>query len=229
MSTARTAVPTISDRMGILYLDHAKIHTHENCVAATLSECTLRIPTATLTALFLGPGTSTPSSRIHPHGKPSRLKPSHSPRTTSSRLLAHDDRQFTPRTRGSIEDTLARVAPDPVHPAHAGIDHWATARAGLVLTFAPRTLGIDRRSPAGPSRCWGSPRARGDRSEDRRYRSAARRFAPRTRGSIDGPGDRRPDGCFHPAYAGIDQCAAAPDSTPTVHPACAGSTTNQCR
>lgn len=58
MSTARTALPTMSDRVGILYLEHAKIHANDTCMVATTTEQTVRIPTATLTAIFLGPGTS---------------------------------------------------------------------------------------------------------------------------------------------------------------------------
>lgn len=45
-------------RVGILYLEHAKIHTHDKCVVATTVKYTVRIPAATLTTIFLGPGTS---------------------------------------------------------------------------------------------------------------------------------------------------------------------------
>ncbi len=56
--TARTQLPTASDRIGILYLEHTKIHTSANMLLVTTSEATLAIPTATLTALFRRPGTS---------------------------------------------------------------------------------------------------------------------------------------------------------------------------
>jgi CRISPR-associated protein Cas1 len=63
-TTTRSAVPIMSNQVGILYLDHAKIDTHGSCVVATTSDSTLSIPTATLTALFLGPGTSISHSAI---------------------------------------------------------------------------------------------------------------------------------------------------------------------
>lgn len=58
MPAARTHLPTAADRVGVLHLEHAKIHTRNNCVVATTSDTSLLIPTATLTAIFLGPGTS---------------------------------------------------------------------------------------------------------------------------------------------------------------------------
>lgn len=57
-ATARTALPTSSDRIGILFLEHAKVYTRGSQVVAATAEATLMLPTAALTALFLGPGTS---------------------------------------------------------------------------------------------------------------------------------------------------------------------------
>lgn len=57
-TTPRTMLPTASDRIGILTLERARLHAQGNRVLAETTNTTVVIPTAALTAIFLGPGTS---------------------------------------------------------------------------------------------------------------------------------------------------------------------------
>lgn len=57
-TTTRTMLPTASDRIGILSLERARLHVQGNRVLAQTTHTTVVLPTAALTAIFLGPGTS---------------------------------------------------------------------------------------------------------------------------------------------------------------------------
>lgn len=50
-------LPTISDRMTFIYLEHCKISREDGAVTATDIEGTIYIPAAAITVLLLGPGT----------------------------------------------------------------------------------------------------------------------------------------------------------------------------
>ena len=51
------ALPTISDRMTFIYLEHCKISRENGAVTATDLDGTVYIPAAAITVLLLGPGT----------------------------------------------------------------------------------------------------------------------------------------------------------------------------
>lgn len=51
------ALPTISDRMTFIYLEHCKVSRENGAVTATDLDGTVYIPAAAITVLLLGPGT----------------------------------------------------------------------------------------------------------------------------------------------------------------------------
>ena len=51
------ALPTISDRMTFIYLEHCKVSRENGAVTATVLDGTVYIPAAAITVLLLGPGT----------------------------------------------------------------------------------------------------------------------------------------------------------------------------
>ena len=55
------ALPTISDRMTFIYLEHCKVSRENGAVTATDLDGTVYIPAAAITALLLGPGTLFPT------------------------------------------------------------------------------------------------------------------------------------------------------------------------
>lgn len=55
------ALPTISDRMTFIYLEHCKVSRENGAVTATDLDGTVYIPAAAITVLLLGPGTLFPS------------------------------------------------------------------------------------------------------------------------------------------------------------------------
>jgi hypothetical protein len=54
------ALPTISDRMTFIYLEHCKVRRENGAVTATDLDGTVYIPAAAITLLLLGPGTLFP-------------------------------------------------------------------------------------------------------------------------------------------------------------------------
>lgn len=56
--TPRTHLPAASDRVGILTLEKARVSVERGAVIASTQDAVLAIPVHTLTALFLGPGTT---------------------------------------------------------------------------------------------------------------------------------------------------------------------------
>lgn len=55
------ALPTISDRMTFIYLEHCKVSRENGAVTATDLDGTVYIPAAAITVLLLGPGTLFPA------------------------------------------------------------------------------------------------------------------------------------------------------------------------
>lgn len=55
------ALPTISDRMTFIYLEHCKVSRENGAVTATDLDGTVYIPAAAITVLLLGPGTLFPT------------------------------------------------------------------------------------------------------------------------------------------------------------------------
>lgn len=55
------ALPTISDRMTFIYLEHCKVSRENGAVTATDIDGTVYIPAAAITVLLLGPGTLFPA------------------------------------------------------------------------------------------------------------------------------------------------------------------------
>lgn len=55
------ALPTISDRMTFIYLEHCKVNRENGAVTATDLDGTVYIPAAAITVLLLGPGTLFPA------------------------------------------------------------------------------------------------------------------------------------------------------------------------
>ncbi len=55
------ALPTISDRMTFIYLEHCKVRRENGAVTATDLDGTVYIPAAAITLLLLGPGTLFPA------------------------------------------------------------------------------------------------------------------------------------------------------------------------
>lgn len=55
------ALPTISDRMTFIYLEHCKVSRENGAVTATYLDGTVYIPAAALTVLLLGHGTLFPA------------------------------------------------------------------------------------------------------------------------------------------------------------------------
>lgn len=55
------ALPTISDRMTFIYLEHCKVSRENGAVTATNLDGTVYIPAAAITVLLLGPGTLFPA------------------------------------------------------------------------------------------------------------------------------------------------------------------------
>ncbi|WP_418629058.1 hypothetical protein [Ruminococcus sp.] len=55
------ALPTISDRMTFIYLEHCKVRRENGAVTATDFDGTVYIPAAAITLLLLGPGTLFPA------------------------------------------------------------------------------------------------------------------------------------------------------------------------
>lgn len=55
------ALPTISDRMTFIYLEHCKVSRENGAVTATDIDGTVYIPAAVITVLLLGPGTLFPA------------------------------------------------------------------------------------------------------------------------------------------------------------------------
>ena len=55
------ALPTISDRMTFIYLEHCKVSRENGAVTATDFDGTVYIPAAAITMLLLGPGTLFPA------------------------------------------------------------------------------------------------------------------------------------------------------------------------
>ena len=55
------ALPTISDRMTFIYLEHCKVSRENGAVTATDLDGTVYIPAAAITLLLLGPGTLFPA------------------------------------------------------------------------------------------------------------------------------------------------------------------------
>lgn len=55
------ALPTISDRMTFIYLEHCKISRENGAVTATDLDGTVYIPAAAITVLLLGPSTLFPA------------------------------------------------------------------------------------------------------------------------------------------------------------------------
>lgn len=60
------ALPTISDRMTFIYLEHCKVSRENGAVTATDLDGTVYIPAAAITVLLLGPGTLSPHMRGDP-------------------------------------------------------------------------------------------------------------------------------------------------------------------
>lgn len=61
------ALPTISDRMTFIYLEHCKVSRENGAVTATDLDGTVYIPAAAITVLLLGPGTLFPAyARVIP-------------------------------------------------------------------------------------------------------------------------------------------------------------------
>lgn len=57
-TTPRASLPTVSRRLGVLTLEHARLSVEGHSVVAHTAGETLSIPINTLSAVFLGPGTS---------------------------------------------------------------------------------------------------------------------------------------------------------------------------
>ncbi|KJR10506.1 type I-E CRISPR-associated endonuclease Cas1e [Gordonia sihwensis] len=57
-TTPRLSLPRVSDRIGILVFEHARIRRAGNTITAQTSDGTYTVPIATLTAILAGPGTS---------------------------------------------------------------------------------------------------------------------------------------------------------------------------
>lgn len=55
------ALPTISDRMTFIYLEHCKVSRENGAVTVTDLDGTVYIPAAAITVLLLGPGTLFPA------------------------------------------------------------------------------------------------------------------------------------------------------------------------
>ena len=55
------ALPTISDRMTFIYLEHCKVSRENGAVTATDLDGTVYIPAAAITVLLLGPSTLFPA------------------------------------------------------------------------------------------------------------------------------------------------------------------------
>ena len=53
-----TALPRVQDRMSFLYLEHCVVHREDGALTARNDQGTIRVPAASLVAVFLGPGTS---------------------------------------------------------------------------------------------------------------------------------------------------------------------------
>lgn len=53
-----TALPRVQDRMSFLYLEHCVVHREDGALTARNDQGTVRVPAASLVAVFLGPGTS---------------------------------------------------------------------------------------------------------------------------------------------------------------------------
>ncbi|WP_022867192.1 type I-E CRISPR-associated endonuclease Cas1e [Schaalia vaccimaxillae] len=53
-----TALPRVQDRMSFLYLEHCVVHREDGALTARDAQGTIRVPAASLVAVFLGPGTS---------------------------------------------------------------------------------------------------------------------------------------------------------------------------
>ncbi|WP_366181316.1 type I-E CRISPR-associated endonuclease Cas1e [Actinomyces timonensis] len=53
-----TALPRVQDRMSFLYLEHCVVHREDGALTARDDQGTIRVPAASLVAVFLGPGTS---------------------------------------------------------------------------------------------------------------------------------------------------------------------------
>ncbi|WP_196716716.1 type I-E CRISPR-associated endonuclease Cas1e [Actinomyces trachealis] len=52
------ALPRVQDRMSFLYLEHCVVHREDGALTARDDKGTIRVPAASLIAVFLGPGTS---------------------------------------------------------------------------------------------------------------------------------------------------------------------------
>lgn len=86
------ALPTISDRMTFIYLEHCKVSRENGAVTATDLDGTVYIPAAAITVLLLGPGT---------------LFPAYAGVIPDDADDAYYHASF-PRTRGAYQKTLAR-------------------------------------------------------------------------------------------------------------------------
>lgn len=53
-----SALPRVQDRMSFLYLEHCVVHREDGALTARNDQGTIRVPAASLVAVFLGPGTS---------------------------------------------------------------------------------------------------------------------------------------------------------------------------
>ena len=53
-----TALPRAADRMSFLYLEHCVVHREDGALTARNEQGMMRVPAASLLAVFLGPGTS---------------------------------------------------------------------------------------------------------------------------------------------------------------------------
>lgn len=58
------ALPTISDRMTFIYLEHCKVSRENGAVTATDLDGTVYIPAVAITVLLLGPGTLFPAYAV---------------------------------------------------------------------------------------------------------------------------------------------------------------------
>lgn len=80
-STPRISLPRAADRIGILSFDHAKLHQQHGTLIASTTAADYEIPTAQLTAILAGPGTSithaaatpTPTSASPPRRSPTAV------------------------------------------------------------------------------------------------------------------------------------------------------------
>ncbi len=75
------ALPTISDRMTFIYLEHCKVSRENGAVTATDLDGTVYIPAAAITVLLLGPGTLFPAyAEVIPNTVAKSQQPSPFPR-----------------------------------------------------------------------------------------------------------------------------------------------------